>query len=154
MSVFTLHQVHSSEVLLHSFIHGTLPSVPARNRTVVLTGALPPVSVDKEASDRLVLVMAVTNKSSKEQLLLPIPPSSVHTVRSQQLTVLGCCLLTKSEIKSNSFCPRKSSGSSCTLSNPSSITSDVKTSSSIKSASMPLRLRAGPAICCMLLSWA
>lgn len=30
----------------------------------------------------------------------------------QQLTVLGCCLHTKSEMKSNSFCPRKSSGSS------------------------------------------
>lgn len=30
----------------------------------------------------------------------------------QQLTVLGCCLHTKSEMKSNSFCPRKSSGNS------------------------------------------
>lgn len=110
------------------------------------------VSVDKAASDHLVLVMVVTKKIHQKSNFLS--PPSVHMVRSQQLTVLGCCLLTKSEIKSNSFCPRKSSGSSCTLSNPSSITSDVKTSSSIKSASMPLRLRAGPAICCMLLSWA
>lgn len=31
---------------------------------------------------------------------------------AQQLTVLGCCLHTKSDMKSNSFCPRKSSGSS------------------------------------------
>lgn len=30
----------------------------------------------------------------------------------QQLTVLGCCLHTKSDMKSNSFCPKKSSGSS------------------------------------------
>lgn len=38
----------------------------------------------------------------------PIPPSCF----AQQLTVLGCCLHTKSDMKSNSFCPRKSSGSS------------------------------------------
>lgn len=73
---------------------------------------------------------------------------------SQQLTVLGCCLLTKSEIKSNSFWPRKSSGSSWTRSRPSSMTSEVRTSSSIISASMPLRASAGPAICCMLANWA
>lgn len=30
----------------------------------------------------------------------------------QQLMALGCCLLTKSEMKSNSFCPKNSSGSS------------------------------------------
>lgn len=35
-----------------------------------------------------------------------------RSTRPQQLTVLGCCLQTKSEKKSNSFCPRKSSGSS------------------------------------------
>lgn len=71
---------------------------------------------------------------------------------SQQLTVLGCCLLTKSEMKSNSFWPRKSSGSSWTRSKPSSMTSEVRTSSSIISASMPFRARAGPAMCCMLAS--
>lgn len=73
---------------------------------------------------------------------------------SQQLTVLGCCLLTKSEIKSNSFCPKKSSGSSCTRSRPSSMTNEVSTSSSIISASMPFSASAGPAMCCMLASCA
>ncbi|TNN89156.1 hypothetical protein EYF80_000444 [Liparis tanakae] len=57
-------------------------------------------------------------------------------------------------MKSNSFWPRKSSGSSWTRSKPSSMTSEVRTSSSIISASMPFRARAGPAMCCMLASWA
>lgn len=37
---------------------------------------------------------------------------SLPSCFAQQLTVLGCCLHTKSDMKSNSFCPRKSSGSS------------------------------------------
>lgn len=39
-------------------------------------------------------------------------PNQLPASFTQQLTVLGCCLHTKSDMKSNSFCPRKSSGSS------------------------------------------
>lgn len=42
----------------------------------------------------------------------PAGPGQTGPGRAQQLTVLGCCLHTKSDRKSNSFWPRKSSGSS------------------------------------------
>lgn len=42
----------------------------------------------------------------------PNKPKGSSGLPAQQLTVLGCCLHTKSDRKSNSFCPRKSSGSS------------------------------------------
>lgn len=52
--------------------------------------------------DRSVILWGVQSKQIK--------PASGRS--AQQLTVLGCCLHTKSDMKSNSFCPRKSSGSS------------------------------------------
>lgn len=52
--------------------------------------------------DRSVILWGVQSKQTK--------PASFRF--AQQLTVLGCCLHTKSDMKSNSFCPRKSSGSS------------------------------------------
>lgn len=41
------------------------------------------------------------------------PPRHKEELKApQQLMALGCCLLTKSEMKSNSFCPKNNSGSS------------------------------------------